>query len=161
MRVNWCEIAWYAYAYAFALGAGQLVGLVTKCMYDIVDPEIKGKYIHAWQALVIGTVERTLFLSSLIAGHGELIGLWVGLKLGMQYKRWTENNSGEKGRTLFMNNLIGNGLSILYAAVGYGIIEWWKTNRIEFALGVPAILIIGTLVTYGLLRPLRKSKGGV
>ena len=138
------EIAWYVYAiaYAYSLFAGQLVGLVTNCMYKIADPQEKGLYPHTWQAPIIGIVERSLYLSSLLAGHGEFVGLWVALKIGVQYKRWTER---DLGRTLFMNNLIGNALSVLYAGAGFGITLWMKSNRVGYAIAVPIALVLGTL----------------
>ena len=114
-------------------------------MYDLVGPDEKGLYPHTWQASIIGMVERTLYLSSLLAGYAAFIGLWVGLKLGVQYKRWSENGSGQKGHTLFMNNLVGNGLSILYAAAAYGIIEWVRSDKVNYAIGVPILLVVGTL----------------
>jgi hypothetical protein len=137
-------IAWYVYAtaYAYSLFVGQLVGLVTNHLYKIADPQEKGLYPHTWQAPVIGIVERALYLSSLLAGHGEFVGLWVALKIGVQYKRWTEL---DLGRTLFMNNLIGNALSVLYAGTGFGIIVWMKSNLVGYAIGVPIALVLGTL----------------
>jgi hypothetical protein len=104
------EIAWYVFAiaYGYSLFVGELVGLVTNSMYRIADPQEKGLYPHTWQAPIIGIVERSLYLSSLLAGYVEFVGLWVALKIGVQYRRWTEP---DLGRTLFMNNLIGNALS--------------------------------------------------
>jgi hypothetical protein len=161
------EAVWYVYvvAYVYALFLGLLVGRVTELMYDLTGVERRSKF--KWQPPILGIVERTLFLSSLVASYGGFIALWLTLKLTVQYKRWSgEDKSlqvdpGENvlvGRTLFMNSLIGNGLSILYAGVGYGIIQWSKSGRTCFAVTIPAALVLATLVLWFWLSRHRETK---
>jgi hypothetical protein len=148
------EVFWYVYviAYAYALFVGLLVGRVTDLMYDLTRVERKSNF--EWQPPILGIVERSLFLSSLIASYGGFIALWLTLKLTVQYKRWSGEDKtlqikpGEEvlvGRTLFMNSLIGNGLSILYAGVGFGIIQWSHSGNTCFAVTIPAALVVGTV----------------
>lgn len=152
--MNQPEAAWYVYlvAYAYALFFGELVALVTEYMYDLTEVPRVTRY--KWQPPIVGIVERTLFLSSLIAGHGSFIALWLTLKVTVQYKRWSGEDKSLQvedadrvlvGRTLFMNSLIGNGLSILYAGVGYGIIQWSRSGRTQLAVVVPVALVAGTI----------------
>lgn len=162
--------AWYVYAaaYCYALFFGELVALVTEYMYDLT--EIPRVTRYKWQPPVVGIVERTLFLSSLIAGHGSFIALWLTLKVTVQYKRWSGDDRSLQvedadrvlvGRTLFMDSLIGNGLSILYAGVGYGIIQWSISGPKQLAVIVPVALVLGTVALrfWLWLDPLTQLKG--
>jgi hypothetical protein len=125
--------AWWVYliGYAYALGGGAVIcRLIVDLTYDIVEPK-RGKGMN-WQPLYTGLLERSLYVSSLLMGKGELIGLWLVLKLAVQYKRWTgeatsaltERDQALKGRYLFANSLNGNGLSILCSFVGFLLIKW-------------------------------------
>jgi hypothetical protein len=141
------KIAWWAYGLGFfyALFIGQLlIPMVTELMYDLVDPEFKGKFKHKWQPYIVGLIERSLYILSLLGGHAAFIALWVGLKVGIPYFRWTDPAADKdeiaKGRTLFMNSLYGNALSILYSVVGYLIILWLDKCDIKRAVIVALIL---------------------
>jgi hypothetical protein len=158
---------WYPYAvaYAYALIAGLLVGPVTAYMYDLTGAERENTF--KWQPPILGIVERTLFLSSLITEHGSLIALWLTLKLGFQYKRWSGEDKSLRvehgdevliGRTLFMNSMIGSALSILYAAVGFGMVKWLKTGQIRFTVIISSSLVVGTIALLFWLWCHRKAK---
>ena len=78
-------------------------------MYDLVDPKFKEKFRHKWQPIIIGLIERSLYILSLLGGHVGFIGLWVGLKVGIPYIRWTnykdDKDDPAKERSLFMNSI--------------------------------------------------------
>jgi hypothetical protein len=135
----------YGYGFIYALLIGQLlIPRVTNLMYDLVDPQFKARFKHKWQPSIIGIIERTLYIPSLLGGHAGFIGLWIGLKVGIPYIRWADNNDDEsdpaRGRSLFMNSLYGNALSILYSVVGYLIILWLNKGDIKSAVMVAVIL---------------------
>ena len=138
-------VTWQAFlaglGYALIAG-GVFIYIVTRRMYDLVDPEDKRQFLHKWQPPIVGVIERTLYIVSLLAGHAGFIGLWVGLKVGIPYIRWSEKNEKSIknpaiGRALFINSLYGNALSILYSVVGFQSIAWFDKGyfeRMSFAM---------------------------
>ena len=103
-----------------------------------------------WQTATIGVIERGLYVASLQIGRPEFIGLWLGIKTVAQSKTWTDHGS-VPGRAIYNNFLVGNGLSILYAAIGAGIIYWtvgpsWERN--------PSLVLITAVVPILLSIPL-------
>jgi hypothetical protein len=139
--------------YGFAVVVGHL------CIATVVDGLWRGEAgspsdgkvrSSAYLSRLVGFVERALFVATLQMGRGELIGVWLLLKVAGQWKRWTE---GEKvrdkvidGRSSFNIFLIGSGLSIAYAFVGAQLIrliigkDWW------YAIGLPVGLLLATLL---------------
>jgi hypothetical protein len=102
---------------------------IVRRMWSILEKEAESEGIkekvkpRTWQGMILGVIERILFLLSLISGQVQFIGLWLGLKTVSQYKRWSEN---EIGRATFNIFLIGNGLSLLYAVAGYEFVEFGR-----------------------------------
>ena len=75
------KICIWAYVFGFfhALAIGQLlIPWTTNLMYDLVDKEFKEKFKHKWQPIIIGMIERSLYILSLLGGYAGFIGLWVG-----------------------------------------------------------------------------------
>ena len=144
---------WYAYAigFAYALIAGQLVlRCIMSRMWDCIErqPEAqeymaleRGKKTDLWQPPITGTVERTLYVCSLLMGYGEFIGLWLVLKVTVAYPLWSKARSG---RTIYMCSLIGSALSVLYAGVGFQMIKWIEAEKWFAAVTVPTLLLLGT-----------------
>jgi len=131
---------WYTYALGFlyALGAGLIfIKPAADLMDELVQPNKPQE--HVWQTPIIATIERVLYISSLLMGYAAFIAFWVGLKIAIDYPRWRKN------RTIFLNSLTGNGLSILYAVVGYMIIVWMKSKDWAHAIVVPVLLILGNI----------------
>ncbi len=76
---------------------------------------------NEWQTFTIGVIERALYLTSIVVRKPEFIALWLTLKTVSQSSRWSKDDSG---RAIYNNFLVGNGLSILFAFAGAGIIQW-------------------------------------
>jgi hypothetical protein len=161
------NIAWSAYAWGFgyALVAGRLlIPRVVKNMYELVDPGFEKKRAqYKWQPKIIGVIEAVLYILVLLGGHAEFIGFWVALKVSVPYIGWKGRETDDekeiqKRRSLFINSLYGNGLSILYSVVGYLIILWIDKGIYWRAVIVPLILILFNLALWGYLK--KQPKGG-
>src|SRR6187402_2877833 len=105
--------------YAFAAIIGHM------CIATVVDGLWRGEAVSnskvrptAYLSRLLGFVERALFVATLQMGRGELIGVWLVLKVAGQWKRWMEGEKVEdkviEGRNSFNMFLIGSGLSIAY-----------------------------------------------
>lgn len=121
------------------------------------DPRIRP---NAWQAQAITFLEGFLYVAFLQLGLGYLIGAWLLLKVGGQWKRWLEDAdpkiSKPSGQTIFNIFLIGNGFTIIYAAVGYKLIGWIAAGRIR-AVWLPIAIVILTMFFWNWLQQFRKS----
>jgi hypothetical protein len=147
--------------YLFAFIGDIYIGLIVNRMYELTESHGSRKY--RWQYPVVSIVERILYISALLLSKGEFIAFWVGLKIVVQYKRWTDYHppngremsaadKAEMGRTLFMNSLTGNALSILYAFVSFKLIMWYALGQKDLAITVPSILVLISLMLYFYLR---------
>lgn len=114
----------------------------------------RGKKTDLWQPPITGTVERTLYVSSLLMGYGEFIGLWLALKVTVAYPLWSRTHSG---RTIYMCSLIGSALSVLYAVVGYQAIRWLEGEKWFPAAAVSILLWLGTAVLWNYLEKHKKA----
>jgi len=143
--------------YAFAVVVG---GLATKLVSDRMW-ECLGwkKHINpdnfrpdVWQPRVTGIVERVLYVATLQVGKGEFIGFWLALKVAGQWSRWTKESepggNGPQGRSIYQNFLIGNALSVLYALVGFKLIEWLSSGALARSLVVSLTLVICTTLLW-------------
>lgn len=117
------------------------INRIVKLMWSILQIETGNRTLKSrtWQAKTIGTIDRVLFLLSFLLETPEFIGLWLGIKTVSQYKRWSDD---EPGRATFNIFLTGNGLSILYAAAGYGFIYLGKKVDFEPLFSINTISII-------------------
>ena len=96
----------FLFGFLYAIFAGKyFIPLVTKRMYDLVDPEDTRQSLQKWQPPIVGVIERVLYIAALLAGHGGLIGLWVGLKVGIPYIRWSEQDRENPNRPRFIYEL--------------------------------------------------------
>ena len=151
--------------YSFAIGVGHW------CISTVVDGLWRGEAgvpsdakarSSAYLSRLVGFVERALFVATLQMGRGELIGIWLVLKVAGQWKRWTEGEKvGDKtidGRSAFNIFLIGSGLSIAYAFVGGQLIrliigkDWW------YVIGLPAGLLLATLLLHNQAKAYQSQK---
>ncbi len=81
-----------------------------------------------WEVSMVGIIERCLYLTSILVGKPEFIIAWLGIKTVV----WSLSDkdvlsSSYKYRSFkrkYNNFLAGNGISILYAFAGFGIIQW-------------------------------------
>jgi hypothetical protein len=157
---------WYSYTFGFAysLILGHLaIALVMPRMWDCIEREPgtdesneleRAKKTDDWQPPITGTVERTLYVSSLLMNHGEFIGLWLVLKVTVAWGRW---GKGHSGRTIYMGSLIGSALSVLYAVVGFQSIKWIEGGKWFPAAAVPILLWLGSAVLWNYLGKHKKT----
>ena len=98
-----------------------------------------------WLPIIVGLVERALYVGSMIFCHPEFIGVWLALKVASKWSAWKDgiiegdshlvSKAGIKdagrhldGSSIFSIFLIGNGLSIGYAVIGFYLISEVKNN---------------------------------
>ena len=149
------------YVIALICGYGFAVVVGHMCIATVIDGLWRGEAgspsdgkvrVAGYLSRLIGFVERALFIATLQMGRGELIGIWLVLKVAGQWKRWTDGERvGDKvvdGRSAFNIFLIGSGLSIAYAFVGAQLIrfvigkDWW------YAVGLPLGLFLATVLLH-------------
>ncbi len=142
---------WYAYAFGF--GYAIIVGylLIEPVMLAIwkYREEVPGalRVPGDPQPALIGVIERILYISSLLMDHGEFIGFWLALKMAGHL--WGKERTY---RILYMDTLIGNAISLLYAGVGFQMISWIESEKWFYASIVPSLLILGTYYLYQYLK---------
>lgn len=158
---------WYAQVigYLFAVVVGySLIKLVGDPMWELIGwkKADNGFRPDKWQPLVVGVVERVLYVATLQAGRGEFIGVWLALKVAGQWRRWSQPAEPgiPEGRSIYQNFLIGNGLSILYALVGFKLIEWIASRNTPRAVAIPTMLVISTITLWSVLRRIAPSTPG-
>jgi hypothetical protein len=103
-----------------------------------------------WHPRLVGILERLLYVVALQTETGEFIGFWLAIKVAGQWSLWTVGDGDVSGREFFNTFLIGNGLSILFAVVGFKMITWWATGDVTAFLAAPVGLMLLTLA-FGML----------
>lgn len=118
--------------------------------------------------VILGCLERTLYLASVLAGLPEFIGLWLAIKVAGGWKGWSEgrvfewgNERGPKttgtvpGAQVFNAHLIGAGLSVLFAVTGAYSICWLRDGELVFTItiGVFVIVASSTILVWAKRKP--------
>jgi hypothetical protein len=110
--------------------------------------------------LIVGAVERALYVAALVPGGDgrAFIGLWLSLKVAGNWRGWSEGSTVPRGngtsatihpRSVLNLFLIGNGLSLLNAVAWAAFIQLALQHELACALAAPAG---STLLTFGLWR---------
>ena len=144
---------WYAYlvGFGYAIIIGHLlINPIVWLKRQIVQPSRRLRE-HEWQAITTGLIERALFVTALLMGYASFIGFWVALKIAVRWREWEDH------REYFMNVVNANGLSILFAAVGYKMIDWIKLKQWFYAATVPILLILGSALLFYYLEKIYKK----
>lgn len=148
---------WWSYIVGYLFGvviAHFPISLVVDQMWECIgwtkgDEEIRPQY---WLPRILGCVERALYVASFQLGKPEFIGVWLALKVAGGWKRWTEDKEHKgriiTGRAVYNIFLIGNALSIAYAAVGAKLVEWCSKQEWLFVIGGPVCLFLATLALF-------------
>lgn len=156
----------HAVGYGFALVVGQIViGAIAERMYS--DLGIPNRP-RAWQSMVLGSVERVLFIASLQIGIPKFIALWLGLKTAGGWKHWNEEYwkyTGEDGkeikvlgRNTFNIFLIAQALSIGFAGVGWKLIEWLSECMWSAAIAAVVSTVIGSVLLWLMVKFYSKNR---
>ena len=77
----------YLIGYLYAIFSCYLVGIVMNQTEILVDKTTNKKF--KWQKTYVGIIERILYITALLLKRGELIVIWVGLKVTIPYLIWT------------------------------------------------------------------------
>lgn len=130
--------------YAFALLVALLTGLVLNRMgvlLGISEDDRPGK----WTAILVGFVERLLYVTTILHGNPGFIGVWLAAKVAGGWSKWQEDR-----KKYFQPFLTGNGLSIAYSFVGAKMINWLSSNNIEKAIfsGVGLVGFMGLALVH-------------
>jgi len=159
---------WYApvIGYGFSVFAEAiLVKSLVETLWDCIapssstNPQIRP---HPWQGDTLARIEGVLYVAFLQLGLGQLIGVWLLLKVGGQWKRWMDDGDEKTqrpdGRAVFNIFLIGNALSVLYSFVGFKIIGWVNGGQVIQVIWVSLTVIALTLVLWAWIPGQRKSR---
>jgi hypothetical protein len=106
--------------------------------------------------LLVGVLERILYVSAWLFGAVEFIGIWLALKVAGGWKAWSEGRDlpGDKpnkkvtvpGRYILNVFLLGNGLSIMGALAGVLLIEAYAVHRITRGWQIVGLVTLGIVV---------------
>jgi hypothetical protein len=144
----------YAIGFGFALIVGQIfIGQISVSMYTELGIRNRER---AWQSVLLGWIERILFIASLQLGIHEFIAVWLGVKTAGGWKHWSEeywehtNSDGRKikvlGRHTFNIFLLNQALSIGFAGVGWKLIVWLNQCAWEKAIAIGVSTLIGSTI---------------
>jgi hypothetical protein len=98
--------------------AGVLWLLIDQLAWGYLERKnVKGKGKGKAFTMPLGVVERLLYVAAIIAGEGSWVGVWLGAKVAVSWRRWSEAD-----RAIYNVFLIGNALSILFAVLGAWIV---------------------------------------
>jgi hypothetical protein len=97
-----------------------------------------------WLPKIIGLVERALYVGCRSVGVPAFVGVWLVLKTVQHWPGWTKGikkgGSELSGSSIFSIFLIGNGVSIGYAMVGFYLISEVRRSVVACILVSLAIL---------------------
>lgn len=159
---------WYAYVigYGFSVIVGAiLVKSLVETLWDCIAPgssENPRVRQPPWQGDALARIEGVLYIAFLQLGLGQLIGVWLILKVVGQWKRWMDDGDEKTerpdGRSVFNIFLIGNALTVLYSFVGFKLIDWVIAGRVAQVCWVCLSVIAATLVLWVWIPGQRKSR---
>jgi len=156
---------WYAavIGYGFSVFAEAiLVKSLVETLWDCIAPSDSKSRPRLWQGDALARIEGVLYVALLQLGLGNLIGVWLILKVAGQWKRWMDDGDEQTqrpdGRSVFNIFLIGNALTVLYSFVGFKLIEWIEAKRIVQVCWVSLSVIALTLAFWAWIPGQRKSR---
>lgn len=159
---------WYAHVigYGFSVfAAAILVKSLVETLWDCIAPDSSSNpqiRQSPWQGDALARIEGVLYVAFLQLGLGQLIGLWLMLKVAGQWKRWMDDGDEKTqkpdGRSVFNIFLIGNALSMLYSFVGFKLIGWVIAGRVSQVCWVSLSVIAATLALWAWIPGQRKSR---
>ena len=105
-----------------------------------------------WHSIVLGMIERIMFVGSLQLKRPEFIGVWLAFKIASQWSRWTDDGKTDQkkkaakvhGRELYNIFLTGNALSIVYSAVGASMIKLLVAGKTLPTLALAIMVLVGS-----------------
>ena len=156
---------WYApvIGYGFSVFAEAiLVKSLVETLWDCIAPSDAKSRPAFWQGDALARIEGVLYVALLQLGLGNLIGVWLVLKVAGHWKRWMDDGDEQTkrpdGRTVFNIFLIGNALTVLYSFVGFKLIGWIEAERVLQVCWVSLSVIVLTLAFWAWIPGQRKSR---
>lgn len=169
------QIAGYVFA---TVGAAMPIARLLGEMWERVPRAYhpSGHPGFPWASFLLGSLERALYLGSLQLGKPEFIAAWFVLKLAGGWNYWRLQGK------LYYLHLIGIGLSLAYAVVGWQYIQWatgqnclnavigppTRTSSIgtlgdaplqlAAALALPAVVLVATVLAYCMVRHVSRTE---
>lgn len=102
------------YLFSTLIGAIVLWVLVEKLGWSYLKKHDVPAKEPGLLTLPMGIVERLLFTTAFLVGTPSIIGIWVALKVAVQWDRWSTKSQ----RGTYNLFLIGTALSILFGYLG-------------------------------------------
>jgi hypothetical protein len=156
---------WYAavIGYGFSVFAEAiLVKSLVETLWDCIASSNSKSRPAFWQGDALARIEGVLYVALLQLGLGNLIGVWLVLKVAGHWKRWMDDGDEQTqrpdGRTVFNIFLIGNALTVLYSFVGFKLIGWIEAERVLQVCWVSLTVIALTLAFWAWIPGQRKSR---
>ena len=92
---------------------------------------------------IVGYVERLLYIIAFSMGQPIFIGIWLTLKTAARWEEWTKPDPEKiPGRATYNVFLVGSGLSILYAFIGWQLIYLGSEHEYIKMILAPLGLVI-------------------
>jgi hypothetical protein len=146
----------YVIGYAFATVAAHFpIAWLVDRLWNSIGGQAKHWERRSgwWLPGIVGLVERALYVGSINLGAHEFVGVWLALKVATHWGAWKEGikegNRVLSGHSIASIFLIGNGVSIGYAIVGYFLIS--EVRRSVAASIAVVLVILGATVCLGLI----------
>ena len=104
-----------------------------------------------WQPVLVGILERVLYIASLQFGYGEFIGVWLLVKIAARWSKWDKpvgslnRQRRLEGYHIYQIFLIGNALSISFAAIGFLQINLVSEGKIVELVAASILPVLGVL----------------
>jgi hypothetical protein len=117
-----------------------------------LDPDKPPLRPSPWQPAAIGLTERALFTAAILTGNGGFVAVWLGIKTVGQFKTWGVDQKGTTtgrpvlGRVVYNNFLLGQALSIGFAAAGAYSAILLRAGKLTPALLVVLSTLLGTTI---------------
>ncbi len=114
----WLDWGRHFVGYFFCVLISQFVGRIT----NLMKPS-EQQNLGSWQVKMLGCVEQILYITALLIGQWQLIGVWLAMKVAGKWKAWDvefkkAEGTKEYGEVLY-GYLVGIGVSLLIASSGY------------------------------------------
>lgn len=151
--LNTSTIFYFVVGFGYSIIVGHLV--IKSVLDTYYTGHEEGRQKQKWRAAVVGFVERTLYLGSILANKPEFIAIWLAFKIAGQWDRWKtdyyadpkkrpllEDSPGDTARAVWGGYAIGNGLSIAFAFTGGVIIQLLVDSNLMQALFLGISLLI-------------------
>jgi len=128
-------------------------------LWDTVQSEGVQEKITRNYSRIVGYIERFLYTTALLLQHYGIIGVWLAFKVAGRWERakkqfddlYNGNKSNPKNKmkahAIYSVFIIGNGLSIVYAVIGYKIVVWMQSNQSLQLFKIISILLLTIIVT--------------